>query len=187
MKITGLILAGGEGRRMGGCDKGLQTYQGRPLVAHVLERLAPQVDNLLISANRNGTTYQDFGYPVVNDTAFPDYAGPLAGLLEGLRAAREEWILVAPCDTPLLPLDLAATLRTALVARQSELAYAVGPEREHPVFCLCHRRLAPSLAAFLANGGRKVRAWQAEVGGVPGHFPEEAAFRNFNTLADLAL
>ena len=186
MGITGLILAGGEGRRMGGCDKGLQTYQGRPLVAHVVERLAPQVDDLLISANRNGATYQDLGYPVVSDSAFPDFAGPLAGLLEGLTAAHQEWVLMAPCDSPRVPLNLAEELSRALTEAEKELAYAVGPEREHPVFCLCHRRLASSLAVFLANGGRKVRAWQAEVGGVPVCFPDEAAFHNFNTLADLA-
>lgn len=186
MNITGLILAGGEGRRMGGCDKGLQPYQGRPLVEHVLARLRPQVTDILISANRHPERYRAYDHPVVSDTAFGDFAGPLAGLLEGLRSAPQEWVLTAPCDSPLLPLDLAARLNEAVAASGTPLAYACSPSREHPVFCLCHRRLAEPLAAYLAAGGRKVMAWQAQVGGLPVVFSEEAPFRNFNTLADLA-
>lgn len=186
--ISGVILAGGMGRRMGGVDKGLQIHAGQPLVAHVIARLAPQVSDLAINANRHATDYARYGLPVFADLdlGLEDYPGPLAGLLSALHHAREALVLTVPCDSPHLPLDLAARLYAGLQASAAELAVARCAERLHPVFCLARRSLAPALATALANGERRFARWCAaqrltEVG-----FDDQAAaFANFNTLADL--
>jgi molybdopterin-guanine dinucleotide biosynthesis protein A len=181
--ITGLILAGGEGRRMGGADKGLLDYRGRPLVAHVIERLAPQVDTLLISANRNLDDYLDFGYPVVTD-ASAERLGPLAGIAAGLRACETPWLVVCPCDCPHLPLDLVARLMAGI--DQASLAIAATPGGLHPTFMLVRRELLPALEAALAANERKVRSWCSAQGAVEVHFADDVAFRNMNTLEELA-
>jgi molybdenum cofactor guanylyltransferase len=197
--ITGLVLAGGRGQRMGGADKGLQHLHGKPLAAHVLERLAPQVGTLAISANRNREAYAALGAPwqaeVLADT-LPDYPGPLAGLLAGLRAARTEWLLSAPCDSPWLPADLGVKLAQAALA-QAALAQgapiatamtvnAAGDTSLHPVFALVHTSLAEDLAAFLDAGERKVRAWYARHTAAEVVFADERAFYNVNSLQELA-
>jgi molybdenum cofactor guanylyltransferase len=193
-QITGLLLAGGRGMRMGGVDKGLQTLHGQPLAQHVLERLAPQTGALLISANRNPERYAELGAPfnatVIADT-LADFPGPLAGLLAGLRAARTGFMLSAPCDTPALPADLAARLAGALDAARADIAtVATKNARQevsiHPVFALLRTTLADDLAAFLDAGERKVRAWYARHKTVEVAFADERAFYNVNSLQELA-
>lgn len=192
--ITGLVLAGGRGQRMGGADKGLQALHGRPLAAHVLARLAPQVGTLAISANRHVETYAALGAPwhaqVLADTV-PDYPGPLAGLLAGLAAARTDWLLAAPCDSPWLPADLAARLSTAALAENAGIATVTttntaGEVSLHPVFVLLRTALADDLAVFLNAGERKVRAWYGRHKTVEVAFAEERAFYNINSLQQLA-
>lgn len=183
--ITGVVLAGGLGRRMGGNDKGLQTLHGKPLAQWALERLAPQVDELLINANRNRERYAAFGYPVVAD-CLSGFAGPLAGLHAALSAATRELVATVPCDAPFLPSDLVACLLARLTADAAELAVARTPERSQPVFCLCRREVLPRLTAYLAGGGRKVAEWHATLKTVEVSFDEVEAFANINTPEDLA-
>jgi molybdopterin-guanine dinucleotide biosynthesis protein A len=182
--ITGVILAGGLGRRMGGVDKGLQTFAGQPLAAHVAARLGPQADELLINANQNTAAYAALGYPVVTDR-IAGFAGPLAGLHAALGAARHPLVVTAPCDSPFLPADLVARLAAALAAGNHDLAVARTGERVHPVFCLCRRSLEAPLAAFLAAGHRCFKQWLDEQRLVEVTFTDEAAFANINTAADL--
>lgn len=184
--ITGLILAGGEGKRVGGADKGLLDYRGRPLITHVIERFAPQVDQLLISANRHLEDYLDFGYPVVTD-ATAERLGPLAGLEAGLAACTTPWLATCPCDSPQLPLDLVARLLAAAQARGAQLAVATCPSGLQPTFLLCRRGLLPVLRAALRAGERSVRGWCHCQRAVEVAFDDASAFANFNTLADLGL
>ena len=192
--ITGLVLAGGLGRRMSadgsGVDKGLAMLGGRPMVAHVLARLAPQVGPVLVNANRNVERYAEFGHPVIPD-AIEGYAGPLAGLHAGMRAATTPWIVTSPCDSPFLPLDLVARLWAAAQAdprEPAQLAVArTGGSQAHPVFALVDRALLENLDAFLASGRRKIDAWYAPLRVVAVDFPDEDAFRNINTPEELRL
>jgi molybdenum cofactor guanylyltransferase len=182
--VTGVVLAGGQGRRMGGVDKGLQLLRGRPLVAAVLERLAPQVDEILINANQNLAEYGRFGHRVVPD-AVGGFAGPLAGLHAGLCAARHALVLTVPCDSPFLPADLLSRLRAAL--EDCDLAVAKTGKQPHPVFALVRASVRANLEAFLAGGGRKIDAWYAALKVVEVPFDDEAeAFRNINTREELA-
>ncbi len=184
-KITGVVLAGGLGRRMGGVDKGLQVLHGRPLVSHVIERLAPQVDELLINANQNVERYAAFGDRVVPDQ-IPDYAGPLAGVHAALSAAAYPLVATAPCDSPFLPADLVFRLFSALTATNANLAVARTFDQPHPVFCLCRRAVLPHLSEFLAGGGRKFESWYATLNVVEVPFDDEAdAFENINTREEL--
>jgi molybdenum cofactor guanylyltransferase len=193
-QITGLLLAGGRGMRMGGVDKGLQPLHGEPLAAHVLKRLAPQTGALLISANRHPDTYATLGAPfgatIVADT-LPGFPGPLAGLLAGLRAAGTAYVLSAPCDSPWLPADLAARLAEALNSADADIATVATVDRQgqtslHPVFALLRTSLADDLSAFLDAGERKVRAWYARHRAVEVVFTDERAFYNINSLQELA-
>ena len=197
-EITGLILAGGRGTRMGGVDKGLQAFRGLPLVQHALNRLQRGgVGRCLINANRNLAAYAAFGSPVWPDD-MADYAGPLAGFLTGLVHCETPYLLTVPCDTPLLPLDLANRLAQALAANHAEIAMAAawepGPDgrsllRTQPVFCLLSVNLRDSLQHFTQHGGRKVGAWTAQHATVivPFDQPQDDphAFFNANTLAEL--
>ena len=184
-KITGVILAGGLGRRMGGIDKGLQELRGRPLAVWVVERLAPQVDELLINANQNGERYAAFGHRVVPDQ-IPDFAGPLAGLHAALSAAAHPLVATAPCDSPFLPADLVSRLFSALTATGADLAVARTFDQPHPVFCLCRRDVLPHLTEYLAGGGRKIDRWYATLKVVEVAFDDEAdAFENINTREEL--
>lgn len=159
--ITAIILAGGRATRMGGIDKGLVELAGRPMIAHVLAVLAPQVASVMINANRNQDRYAQFGHPVIADLD-DGFLGPLAGLAAGLQAAATPLVLTAPCDCPLLPGDLVARLRAALAAEDAEIAVPFDGERLQPVFALVRRELATSLAAYLAGGDRKIDRWFAQ-------------------------
>ena len=183
--ITGVVFAGGQGRRMGGVDKGLVELDGRALVAHVIERLAPQVGELVINANQNRDRYAAFGYPVVADV-IPDFAGPLAGLHAAMAGATTPYIVTSPCDSPFLPADLVARLALALAATPLDLAVARTFDQPHPVFSLVRTDVRPHLEAFLRGGGRKIDAWYATLRVADVRFDDEAdAFRNINTLEEL--
>jgi molybdopterin-guanine dinucleotide biosynthesis protein A len=185
-EITGIVLAGGQGSRMGGVDKGLQGFRGKPMVAHVVERLAPQVDELLINANRNIAEYAALGHPVIRDH-IGGFAGPLAGLHTGLMHAEHPLVATVPCDSPFLPFDLVARLKKAIDAEQKDLAVARTDHQPHPVFALVRRSVLPHLARFLGSGGRKIDAWYASLRTVEVAFDDEAeAFRNINTADELA-
>lgn len=183
--VTGIILAGGMGRRMGSVDKGLQPLHGRPMVEHVLERLVPQVDTVIINANRNVEAYARYGHRVVAD-AVGGFAGPLAGLHAGLGAAATPLVVTVPCDSPFLPLDLVPRLRAARDARDADLAVAKTGAQAHPVFALVRRAVLEHLAAFMEKGGRKIDAWYATLAVVEVSFDDQAdAFRNINTPEEL--
>lgn len=183
--ITGLVLAGGQGRRMGTIDKGLVPLAGRPMVAHVLERLAPQVDDILINANQHTDEYAAFGHRVIAD-AIGGFAGPLAGLQVGLANARHELVATVPCDSPFLPADLVARLAAALESEAVDLAVARTFDQPHPVFALVRRAVLPHLTRFLEGGGRKIDAWYSALRTVEVPFDDEAqAFRNINTTDEL--
>ena len=183
--ITGVILAGGQGRRMGGVDKGLKILRGKPMVEWVIERLAPQVHEVLINANQNLEQYVALGYRVIPDE-IAGFAGPLAGLHRGLTQASHELIATVPCDSPFLPRDLVMRLRAALEKNHAEIAVARTGEQPHPVFCLCRASVAEHLAAFLADGGRKVDAWYASLQTIEVDFDDQPeGFRNINTLEEL--
>jgi len=194
-EITGLILAGGRGSRMGGVDKGLQNFNDVPLALHTQLRLSPQVGELLINANRNLAAYESFGVPVWPDaTSLGDFAGPLAGFLTGLEHCETTFMMTVPCDTPLFPHDLMARLAAALEAEDAEIAMptareADGQLRAQPVFCLMHSDLLESLVRFTHGGGRKIDAWTAhhKTVLVPFDQPDDdpKAFFNANTLAEL--
>jgi molybdopterin-guanine dinucleotide biosynthesis protein A len=183
--ITGVVLAGGMGRRMGGVDKGLVELDGKPMVAHVLARLAPQVGVVIINANQNAERYRALGFAVVADQV-DGFAGPLAGLQAGLAAATTPLVVTAPCDCPFLPHDLVARLASALAQQDAQVAVAKTFDQPHPVFALVDRRVVPHLAAFLAGGGRKIDAWYATLRLAEVAFDDEAAaFRNINTSSEL--
>jgi molybdopterin-guanine dinucleotide biosynthesis protein A len=193
LQVTGLILAGGRGSRMGGVDKGLQNFRGMPLALQTLMRLQPQVSEVLVNANRNLSAYESLGVPVWPD-ALPDFAGPLAGFLTGLERCETPWLVTVPCDTPLFPLDLVERLVQSAAESDAEIAMASAPEqdgqlRAQPVFCLLKRELLESLVRFTHGGGRKIDAWTAQHRTVqvafdrPGDDPR--AFFNANTLAEL--
>jgi molybdenum cofactor guanylyltransferase len=193
--ITGVILAGGRGSRMGGVDKGLQNFNGVPLALHTLLRLGPQVGEIMINANRNLAAYESFGVPVWPDsTGMGEYAGPLAGFATALEHCETPYLLTVPCDTPLFPTDLVARLAQAMADGDADFAVAAAPEedgqlRPQPVFCLMHTGLLESLARFTQGGGRKIDAWTAQHKTMivpfnqPGDSPQ--SFVNANTLAEL--
>lgn len=181
--LAGVILAGGEGRRMSGADKGLVDYRGRPLVEWVIEALAPQVDELVISANRNLERYAAYGRRVLPDT-LPDYPGPLAGVLAALEAVDACWLLVAPCDTPHLPADLGLRLLGAARVENVPLAVATDGARIHHTCFVVRTDRRDDLAAYLARGGRAVRHWQAGMASATVCF-DAAGFANFNRPGDL--
>ena len=157
-KITGLILAGGRGSRMGNVDKGLQPFKGKPMVAHVLARFQPQVDEVLINANRSIDEYAALGHRVIPD-AINGFAGPLAGLHIGMTHAAHPLVATTPCDSPFLPLDMVAQLAAAMQKEDADLAVAKTFDQPHPVFCLVKTSLSPHLQAFLESGQRKIDKW----------------------------
>ncbi|WP_311223957.1 MULTISPECIES: molybdenum cofactor guanylyltransferase MobA [unclassified Acidovorax] len=196
--ITGLVLAGGRGSRMGGVDKGLQSFMGQPLALNALMRLQPQVGRTLVNANRNLPAYAAFGAPVCPD-ALTDYPGPLAGFMTGLQRCETAWLLTVPCDTPLFPHDLAARLAAATDAAGADIAMAAARQaddrtgemtvRTQPVFCLMRVSLLDSLVQFIQAGGRKIGRWtdQHACAVVPFDQPgdDPRAFLNANTPAEL--
>jgi molybdopterin-guanine dinucleotide biosynthesis protein A len=184
MGVMGLILAGGKARRMNGVNKALVPFLGRPMLTHVIARLTPQVDNVYINANQDIESYQPFHLPVLRDE-IDEFAGPLAGLHAGLNASPHEWVLMAPCDSPLLPTDLAKKLMQVAQAQQADIAIARTEVQTHPVFCLCKKSLCEDLAKYLIEGGRKVREWQNQHRCIEVNFDEEIAFSNINTFDEL--
>lgn len=186
--ITGLVLAGGRGSRMGGVDKGLQNHHGLPLALHALLRLQPQVGEMMVNANRNLGAYEAMGAPVWPDST-PDFPGPLAGLLAGLEHCETPWLVTVPCDTPNFPDDLVARLAQGLLDADAEIAMAAtleqGELRTQPVFCLLRAELMESLVAFMHAGERKIDRWTAGHRCAVVSFDDPAAFFNANTADDL--
>jgi molybdopterin-guanine dinucleotide biosynthesis protein A len=186
--ITGIVLAGGRGSRMGGVDKGLQIHLGMPLAMHALLRLAPQVGEMMINANRNLGAYESMGVPVWPDT-MTDYAGPLAGFLTGLERCETPYLVTVPCDSPLFPTDLVERLAGELESAGAEIAIAATREgdatRTHPVFCLMKASLMESLMSYTAGGQRKIDRWTAQHRAIEVQFDDAAAFVNANTAAEL--
>lgn len=187
-QITGLILAGGRGSRMGHVDKGLQQFRGAPMVLHVITRLSPQVGPMIINANQNLSPYESFGLPVWPDE-LSGFEGPLAGLQTGLTHCETDYLVTAPCDSPFLPHDLVERLGTALQEKEAELAVAFTGEgdtlQRHSVFMLMKTSVLPHLTQFLQSGERKIEKWYRGLHHVEVHFPNEDAFRNINTLDEL--
>jgi len=183
--VTGLILAGGKGSRMGGVDKGLQAFRGKRLVDHVYERFAPQVGGVVINANQNHEEYKTFGVRVVSD-AIGGYAGPLAGLHAGLSVSKRPFLASVPCDSPFLPADLIERLYRRIDESGAELAVAKTGDQPHPVFSLMRRGVLDHLADFLKGGGRKIDVWYATLNVVEVAFDDEPeAFSNINTREEL--
>jgi molybdopterin-guanine dinucleotide biosynthesis protein A len=186
--ITGIILAGGRGSRMGGVDKGLQNHRGMPLVLHALLRLQPQVGTTMINANRNLGAYEAMGVPVWPDDV-DDYPGPLAGFLIGLERCESPYLVTVPCDTPNFPADLVARLAQALEQADAEIAMAAtreqGELQVQPVFCLMKASLLESLMAFMQAGQRKIDRWTGQHRCVTVEFDDAAAFFNANTMVEL--
>lgn len=186
MKVSSLILSGGRATRMNGADKGLVPLQQKPLIQHVINRLAPQVDEIIINANRELAQYQALGYTVLQDEV-EDFLGPLAGFSLGLQHAKHDYVLTVPCDSPLLPVDLALRLMAALVEHKAEIAVASSDGSTHPVFCLCKKTVLPSLTAYLEQGERRVSAWQKGQQYIEVDFSDcSEAFTNLNTFENLA-
>lgn len=187
--VTGLILAGGLGRRMSrdgrGTNKALTLFNGQPMVQHVIERLGPQVDTMLLNVNQDHDAFEQFGLPLVSD-AVGGFAGPLAGLHAGMSSATNPWILTAPCDSPFLPTDLTARLMKAAMQADADLAVVSSGGRAQPVFALARCALLKNLTEFLSAGGRKIDAWYAPLRIVEVDFEDQDAFRNINTPEDLA-
>lgn len=182
--LAALILAGGRGRRLDERDKGLVELAGQPLVAHVIARLRPQVGEIVISANRNLEAYAAFGCPAIADD-LPGQPGPLAGILSAAKHTSADWLLVAPCDTPFLPADLAARLLDTAKRRHVQLVRAADPERIHYAVMLLHRDLLADMADALAGGEHRVQGWQARHPHADATFDDPAAFFNVNTEDDL--
>lgn len=183
--VTGLILAGGLGRRMGGVDKGLQPFRGEPMVVQVIRRLQPQVQAIVLNANQNTDRYALFGHPVVRDE-IAGFAGPLAGIHAGLRACTTPLLATGPCDSPFMPEDLVERLHAALDSAQADIAVAEAAGRSHPVFSLMRLHVLPGLTQFLESGDRKVGLWHSTLKRVKVPFDDQPdAFANINTLDEL--
>ena len=179
-QVTGVILAGGKARRMGGVDKGLIPVNGRPMIAWVIDVLRPQVAELFVNANRNLDDYRALGYPVIDD-GDQEFRGPLAGIASGLRAASSVYVAFAPCDSPLVCADLVLRLHAALSSEGTRIAVAHDGERLQPVFALLESALLDDLMRYLDNGGRKIDRWYAEHGYAQADFSDVAeSFANIN-------
>ena len=200
--IVGVVLAGGRGRRMGGGDKGLVAFGQSALASVAVRRLQAQTCAVIINANRNFEEYHKLGCKVVGDAVIENtnrgddnknvddnrcqFAGPLAGMLAGMRAAAGEWVLFVPCDCPFFPATLAADLAAGANNNKADIAVAVANGRAQPVFMLARRNLADDLAAFIGGGGRKIDLWYARHRYAEVQFADSAAFDNINTPEDLA-
>jgi molybdopterin-guanine dinucleotide biosynthesis protein A len=185
LSVTGVILSGGRGTRMGGMDKGLLPFRGRSLVEWVLDVIEPQVAEVLISANQNLDRYLALGHPVLTDRV-TGFAGPLAGLHAGLCLARSDLVIMVPCDSPFLPADLVQRMTRALLNSEADVAVARTGDQRHPVFCLCRASVLSNLTAFLEAGGRKVDAWYAALNVCEVAFDDHAGgLLNINTLEQL--
>jgi molybdenum cofactor guanylyltransferase len=190
MQISSIILSGGRATRMNGVDKGLVLLQNKPLIQHVIARLKPQVDEILINANREIAQYEAFGLPVFKDISRQDenegFIGPLAGFSLGLQHAKHDYVLTVPCDSPCLASMLANRLFKALMLSNADLTVAHSAGNTHPVFCLMRKTVLPSLTDYLASGERKVSTWQKSQKYAEVDFSDcNEAFVNLNTLEDL--
>lgn len=182
--ISAILLAGGRGSRMGGIDKGLHDYRGQPLIAHAIERIRPQVDHLIISANRNLDSYRQFSHPVITDH-LDDFQGPLAGILAAGRTAHSTWLLICPCDIPAVPLDLSVRLLAAVQERPASIALAHDGERSQQLCLLLQRNLLDDMALYLASGKRRVISWIESHAWTQVDFSDQPdAFRNLNQETD---
>lgn len=183
--IEAVILAGGMGRRMGGVDKGLQTFKQAPLALHALLRIGPQVGRVMINANRNIGVYEGFGLDIVCDRE-PDFAGPLAGMHAALVETNSPFLVTVPCDVPLFPMNLVEKLSAPFEGRPDlMLTVAATQGRAHPVFCMMRLDVFDSLETFIRKGGRKIDTWYAELVHEQVEFGDEHAFHNVNTLPEL--
>ncbi|XWY21063.1 molybdenum cofactor guanylyltransferase MobA [Bisgaard Taxon 45] len=183
--FSAVILAGGQARRMGGVDKGLQLFRDKPLFEHVYHRLQPQITDIAINANRNQHIYAQSGLPVFSDE-LAGFQGPLSGILTGLQRAQSDFVLFVPCDSPFFPIDLFSKLKQAVISQHALLAYAHDGEREHPTFCLVSTTLAPALADYLASGERRMLKFMLQHHAIAVDFSHDhTAFKNLNTLSDL--
>jgi molybdopterin-guanine dinucleotide biosynthesis protein A len=187
--ITGLILAGGQAQRMGGIDKGLIPFHEKPLIESAIAKLKPQVQTIVINANRNITKYAGYGYPVIMDET-PDFSGPLAGFSAGLKACKTPYLLTVPCDSPLLPNNLAQNLSDEMERGDFQLVYASSKEADgkvwaQPVFCLMRANLQDSLASFLLKGDLKIDRWFKELRSGTVIFDDPQVFANVNTPEEL--
>lgn len=186
MSTSAIILAGGRATRMNGADKGLILLQQKPLIAHVIARLTPQVNEILINANRDISQYKSFCLPVLQDE-HANFIGPLAGFSLGLKYCKSDYLLTVPCDSPLLPLDLVRRLMAGLLAHDADIAVATSDDNVHPVFCLCKKSVLPTLTDYIAQGERRVSSWQKGQRYVEVDFSDASdAFVNLNTYEDLA-
>ncbi len=184
-KVTAIILAGGQANRMGGAGKGLVPLQDKPLVQHVIERLTPQVDEVLVNANRELDRYDAFNLPILTDE-HANFIGPLAGFALGLKHSQHDYLLTAPCDSPLLPEDLTARMMKALTDKKADIAVAKSAGNVHPVFCLMKKTVSPSLTTYLDEGERKVSTWQKSLNYIEVEFNDcSEAFTNLNTFEAL--
>lgn len=185
MQVSAIILAGGQANRMGGAGKGLVPLHGKPLVQYVIERLTPQVGEVLVNANLELERYEAFGLPVLKDE-HADFIGPLAGFALGLKHCKHDYLLTVPCDSPLLPEDLTSRLMKSLVDKKADIAVAKSAGHTHPVFCLMKKTVLPSLRTFLDQGERKVSAWQKSLTYIEVEFNDcSEAFVNLNTFEEL--
>lgn len=186
LQITGLVLAGGQGSRLGGVDKGLQPYKGTPLALNAMRRLTPQVGHVMLNANRHLETYAGWGARVWPDPAeLGSYQGPLAGFLAGLQHAETPYLATVPCDCPHFPHDLVARLSAAL-RDDVEIVVARSSNGLEPAFCLMRRSVEASLHSYLQSGERRIERWTAQLRRAEAHFDDAAAFFNINTPDDLA-
>jgi molybdenum cofactor guanylyltransferase len=185
MRLSAIILSGGRATRMNGIDKGLVSLQNKPLVQHVIERVMPQVDEILLNANREIEQYKTFNLPILQDDN-PDFIGPLAGFSLGLKHCKHDYLLTVPCDSPLIPDDLVARLLKALLENGADIAIANSGGYNHPVFCLMKKSVLPSLTTYLAQGERKVSTWQKSLNFIEVEFNDcDGAFINLNTFEEL--
>ncbi|MFT7234743.1 MAG: molybdopterin-guanine dinucleotide biosynthesis protein [Methylophagaceae bacterium] len=185
LTVTGVILAGGQGRRMGGQDKGLIPYHKRPLIEHIITLFEPQVDELIINANRNIKQYQEYRHRIIEDT-LTNFCGPLAGMLSVMQACESDFILTCPCDSPQISPQLRQRMMETLLANNADIAVAHDGDRMQPVFCLIPLRLTDHLEQFLANGDRKIDLWFTQHNTIAVDFSDQAnSFTNFNHPEDI--
>jgi molybdenum cofactor guanylyltransferase len=183
--VSAIIIAGGRGSRMNGLNKGLVKLQQESLIQHVINRLTPQVDEILINANREIAQYEAFNLPILQDEN-PEFIGPLAGFSLGLQHGKHDYLLATPCDSPLIPADLVSRLMQSLVKENADIAVAKSGGHVHPVFCLMTKSVLPSLTAFIAQGNRKVSLWQKSLAYTEVIFDDcDDAFVNVNTVEEL--
>lgn len=182
-KITAVVLAGGKGQRMGGEDKGWVLYQGKPLIEHILERLTPQVDELIINANRNSDRYASLGYQVYKDLD-EGFQGPLMGIATGLTHAAGDWVVFVPCDGPFIPLDLITRFSAEAISSKQPIIVASDGERLQPMVVMMRRAVLPELLTALAASERKPDRWYASVGMSQVSFPPDT-LHNFNRPEDI--